>query len=165
MKQYLVLVLTLFLLPNLPAQQSEQKIRYFFGYKIDTILHETFNDLASQLEESEALAIACGALDTMMYVDIISYCKTCEIYDDEGDIDYWRGFLAKNTNRYYLLNNQKVPILLSELDSDYGVIKMLEGGGVRQVIQLIGEFEPRIYIVADPKGQKIYKVKYVNIAP
>tara|TARA_B100000780_G_C21105591_1_gene446394 strand:- start:947 stop:1441 length:495 start_codon:yes stop_codon:yes gene_type:complete len=162
MKQYFVLGFTLFLLSNSFAQQDDQKIRYFFGHKIDTILYKESSKIISQLEEKEALAIACRVHDTTLIIKLFTYCKTCEIYNQNGDIEYWNGYLALNTNRYYMLNKLKVPILF-KLDASYGAVKIYENGGVNRATRIVGEFETQIIIRASVNGRYIYSVEYINI--
>jgi len=163
MKKCIILFFAILLFSNLFAQHNNQGIMYYFGNQIDTLLKQTYGNLVHTLEDNESFAIACSDRDTLLYVSLVFYCNNCDIYDGDGEIDYWRGFLVKNTNRYYLLENKNIPVILDELDSRYGVIKLLEGGGVRQSARIVGEFEPRIVITADQNGRKIYSVKSINI--
>ena len=147
------------------SQDENKMIRYYFGHTIDTVLRIAIDSNMLEIEESESYVLTCSSWDTIRYISLYIYCSTCDIYDSIGDIKYWRRYLSENSNRYYLINGMKIPIIFSDFDEKYGVIKMLdeEKGSYRKSFRLFGEFESKISIETNRRGDKFFgDVKYIK---
>ncbi len=164
MKKYIILVLVIISTIGVKSQQEQGGIRYYFGSKIDTIINLAVDSSLLDLEKSESYILTCSESDTVVFISLLTYCQVCEIYDSIGNINYWVGYLAKNTNRYYLLKTKKVPVIFSHFDKTFGVVKMIdeEKGYVRRSIQLFSEFESQVNIEANIRGDEIYKLTCVR---
>lgn len=165
MKQVIFIVLFIGLVISSKSQDVNKMIRYYFTPTIDTVLKIAIDSNMLVIEDTESYIVTCSNWDTIHYISLHKYCSSCDIYDSIGDIKYWRGYLAKYSNRYYSFNEIKIPVIFSDYDEKYGVIKMLDSqkGTVRRSFNLLGEFEPQINIETNRRGDKIYgDVKYIR---
>lgn len=165
MKKIIFLVFFVGLIISVNSQEDNRMIRYYFNPTIDTVLRIAIDSNMLNINETESYIITCSNWDTIRYISLHKYCSTCDIYDSIGDIKYWHRYLAHYSNRYYLLNEMKIPIVFSDFDLKYGVIKMIneKEGIVRKRFRLFGEFEPQINIETNRSGDKIYgDIKYIK---
>jgi hypothetical protein len=150
---------------SLAQEEQQQSIRYYFGKKVDSVLNQASNNMNSQLLENESLLLTCTLKDSLLYVSLQTYCNNCNIYDSIGNINYWRGFLAKKSNRFYKIKDLKLPVIFNQFDLLFGVIKMIDEskGSYRSAFQLFSESEPSIIITTDIKGEIIHDIWYINV--
>jgi len=166
MKKYIFcIIIFLICTLKLMSQNENKGIRYYFCPKIDTILKIAIDSNILNFKNSDSMSyfIFFYDGDTTIDINLETYSKRYSIYDSIGDIIYWIGYIVKNTNRYILIDKQKIPIVFYS-DLDFGVIKMIdEKEGAYEKYYWTREFEKRLRIVADKRGAmnfKIYKVSY-----
>lgn len=156
----LLLVFTFSFLPKTRAQNDPEIIQYYFGPKVDTIINSVFDDGILRLESDESFLMDCRNSDTAVFIDLYKYCNSCPVYDSTGDIIYWRGYLAKHTNRFFLLNNHKIPIIFG-LDQYFGAIDLDRSKSrITLVCGLFGEFEPYVNITIGLRWGTFYEASY-----
>jgi hypothetical protein len=165
MKQIIFILLFVVGILSAKSQEETRIIQYYFGPTVDTILRMTVDSSLIDIEESESFVLTCSKGDTTVFISLRTYCSSCNLYDSLGNINYWLGYLAKHTNRFYLLEGKKIPIIISGFDDSFGVIKMIDEkkGLFRKSFRLYGEFESQINIKTNLRGDVIYgDVKYIR---
>ncbi|HCT85683.1 MAG TPA: hypothetical protein DF296_10855 [Candidatus Margulisbacteria bacterium] len=163
MVNFLLLSISIFsFLPKTRAQNGSEIIQYYFGSKVDTIINLALDSGIIKLEPDESLLMLCSNNDTAVYINLYKYCNSCPIYDSTGNLIYWRGYLAKHTNRFFLLNNRKIPVLF-ELDEFFSAIELDRSKSrITTVYRLFGEFEPQVNITIGFRWGRFYKASYIR---
>ncbi len=153
----------LFIFSVVRAQDNSNIIQYYFGPTVDTIFNIAIDSSVIKLGTDESFLISCSNDDTVVYIGLYKYCSSCPVFDSTGDIDYWRGYLAMHTNRFYILKNKRIPVIFDEFDECFGALKVFdrEKGGFVKAFRLLGEFEANVCIRTNWRGDKIYKVTYI----
>ncbi len=151
----------LFIFSVVRAQDNSNFIQYYFGSKVDTIFNIVIDSSVIKLGTDESFLISCSNDDTVRYICLYKYCSSCPVFDSTGDIIYWRGYLAKYTNRFYILEDMKIPIIFYPFDFSYGVIKIVYKDNYPTIVKsgmMFSEFEAQVCILTNRRGDKIYKV-------
>ncbi len=155
----------LFFFSSARAQDYSNYIQYSFGSKVDTVINIAIDRDIIKLGTDESYLISCSNDDTVVNVYLLKYCSSCPVFDSIGDIAYWRGYLAKYTSRFYIFKNIKIPIIFSDFDPYFGVVKIINEEKyaiVARRTQLLSEFESDVCITTNWDGDKIYEVTYFH---
>ena len=155
----------LFIFSIVKAQNNSCFIQYSFGSKVDTIINIAIDRDIIKLGTGESYLISCSNDDTVVNVYLLKYCSVCQVFDSTGDIAYWRGYLAKYTSRFYVFKNIKIPIIFTDFDPYFGVVKIINEEKypiVARRTQLLSEFESDVCITTNWEGDKIYEVTYFH---